>query len=230
VAVSDAGEHAISANLARVRERIARACVRASRSPDGVRLLAVSKGHAASAIRVAHAAGQRDFGESYVQELANKVAALSDLPGLRFRFVGRLQRNKAKDVVRLGASADTVDSLPLAQALSQRALALGQVTEVLIQVNVDREPQKAGVLPEALGELVGAVRTLPALELRGLLVIPRPGETPESSRPAFATLRELGAHHSLPELSMGMSDDLEVAIEEGATIVRVGTAIFGERG
>jgi pyridoxal phosphate enzyme (YggS family) len=123
-----------------------------------------------------------------------------------------------------------VDSLALAQSLSQRALALGRALDLLVQVNVDREPQKSGVLPEAVPQLVAAVRALPALSLRGLMAIPRASDDPEQMRPAFAAVRALAERLSLPELSMGMSDDLEVAVEEGATMVRAGTAIFGARG
>ena len=219
----------IAQRLAEVRERIARACARAGRARDEVRLLAVAKGHGADAIRAAAAAGQREFGENYVNELKSKRAALADVPALRFRLIGKLQRNKAKDAAELASAVDTLDSLALAQELSRRAQARGRELEVLVQVNVDREPQKAGVAPEALEELVAAVRALPALALRGVLAITRATDDPESARPAFAALRELARQHGLPELSMGMSADLEVAIEEGATIVRVGTAIFGPR-
>lgn len=227
--VTDARAQAIAEGLAHVRDRIAAACARAGRRRDEVRLLAVSKGHGADAIAAAYAAGQRDFGENYVQELSEKAAALADLPDLRLRFIGRLQRNKVKDVIRVAHAIDSVDSLSLAQALSQRALANARTLSVLLQVNVDREPQKAGVLPEAVPELVAAVRALPALTLDGLMTIPRMADDPEQARPTFRALRGLALGSGLRELSMGMSDDFEVAIEEGATIVRVGTAIFGPR-
>jgi pyridoxal phosphate enzyme (YggS family) len=194
-----------------------------------VRLLAVSKGQPARAIRAAYALGQREFGENYVQELKGKADELADLPELRIRFIGRLQRNKAKDVAALGCAVDCVDSLALASTLNERATALSRRLEVLIQVNVDREPQKAGVLPEDLAQLCAAVRGLPALSVAGLMAIPHAQDEPERARPAFHELRRLGAQLGLPELSMGMSSDLEVAIEEGATMVRVGTAIFGPR-
>jgi pyridoxal phosphate enzyme (YggS family) len=220
----------IGARLAAVRERIGTACRRAGRPASAVRLIAVSKGHAAGAMHAAYAAGQRDFGESYVQELKRKADGLADLPELRVRFIGRVQRNKAKDVTALAQAVDGVDSLALAVALSDRAQALGRQLEVLVQVNVDREPQKAGVLPEAVPELVEGVSALLGLSLRGLMTIPRATEDPEDARHTFIALRTLGERLGLPELSMGMSADLEVAIEEGATMVRVGTAIFGPRG
>ena len=221
----------VEQQLNQVRERVAAACRSAGRDPAAVQLIAVSKGHPAAALAAAHAGGQRQFGESYVQELVGKAGELAALPGLKLRFIGRLQRNKVKDLVRVPnlRAVDAVDSLPLAQALSERAVAAGLTLEVLLQVNVDREAQKAGVLPEALPALVDAVRGLPALSLRGLMAIPRPSDDPEQVRPAFAALRGHAHQHGLPELSMGMSDDLEVAIAEGATMVRVGTAIFGPR-
>lgn len=220
----------IALSLSRVHERMRKACARAGRTEDSVRLLAVTKGHDADAIRTAYAAGQREFGENYVQELVGKARALADLPDLRLRFIGRLQRNKAKDIAALGCAVDTVASLSIAQVLNDRALAQATKLSVLLQVNVDREPQKAGVLPEEAPALVQSVRALPGLSLEGLMTIPRAGEHPEQVRPAFASLRELARTLGLHEVSMGMSDDLEVAIEEGATIVRVGTAIFGPRG
>jgi pyridoxal phosphate enzyme (YggS family) len=221
--------HEIAARLADVRARIERACIRAGRRAHEVKLLAVCKGHSADAVRAAHAAGQREFGENYVQELKTKRDALTDVPDLRFRLIGKLQRNKARLAAELAHAVDAVDSAELAAELSRRAQALDRTLEVLLQVNVDREPQKGGVPPEALPGLIDAVRALPALSLQGLMTIPRADDDPERSRPAFAALRELGRVHGLSELSMGMSADLEVAIEEGATMVRVGTAIFGAR-
>jgi pyridoxal phosphate enzyme (YggS family) len=194
-----------------------------------VRLLAVAKNHPAAAIRAAYALGQRAFGENYVQECKRKAEALADLPDLELRLIGRLQRNKAKDAVRLVRAVDSVDSLELAQALSQHAAALGRPLTVLLQVNLDREPQKAGVFPEAAPGLAEQVRTLPALTLAGVMAIPRATDEPEQTRPAFAALAQLAARLGLPEVSMGMSGDFEIAIEEGATLVRVGTAIFGAR-
>jgi PLP dependent protein len=225
------GADPIARKLNAVRERIATACLRAGRAADAARLIAVSKGHPAAALVAAYGAGQRGFGESYVQELVRKAAELDAWPELEVRFIGRLQRNKVKDLLRVPQlrAVDGVDSLALAQTLAERARSAGRTLQVLLQVNIDREPQKAGVLPEALPGLVDAVRALPALELRGLMVIPRAGDEPEQARPAFAALRALAEQHGLSELSMGMSDDLEVAVEEGATMVRVGTAVFGQR-
>jgi PLP dependent protein len=220
---------AIAETLAVVRERIEAACRRAGRQATDVRLLAVSKGHGPEAILAAYAAGQREFGENYVQDLAAKAAALGHVPDLRFRFIGRLQRNKVKTLVELGCSIDSVDSGALGHALSVHAQRLGRQVDTLIQVNVDREPQKAGVLPEAALELARELEALPGLRLRGLMAIPRAGDDPAVLRRSFKSLRVLGASVRLPELSMGMSADMELAIEEGATIVRVGTAIFGPR-
>ena len=229
VTATDARAEAIAERLASVHKRIAAACARSGRSVDEVQLLVVSKGHGVDAMRHAYAAGQRVFGENYVQELTEKAAALATLPDLRLRFIGRLQRNKVKHVIRVAHVVDSVDSLPLAQALSQHALAQAGTLSMLLQVNVDREPQKAGVLPEAVPALVAAVRALPSLTLDGLMTIPRAADNPEQSRSAFRALRGLAVTEGLAELSMGMSGDFELAIEEGATIVRVGTAIFGAR-
>jgi pyridoxal phosphate enzyme (YggS family) len=228
VAVSlDAAQ--IAQRLAHVQANIERACARAGRAPKTVRLIAVSKGQPAAAVRAAYAAGQREFGENYVQELTGKARELADLADLRWRFIGHLQRNKAKDLVKVGCSIDSVDSIALAEAISQRASSAGCRIDVLLEVNVDREPQKAGVLPEAAAALAAHVRALPGLVLRGLMTIPRAGDDPETARPTFRALRALAAELGVPDVSMGMSADAEVAIEEGATMVRVGTAIFGAR-
>lgn len=216
--------------LHRVQDQIANACVRAGRGVESVRLIAVSKRHPAAAIEAAYAAGQRDFGENYVQELLTKVEALRQLPDLKLRLIGHLQRNKAKEVVGARCAVDTVDSMRLATALNDRALNDGTVIETLVQVNVAAEPQKSGVLPRDLAELVEHMRALPGLSLRGLMTIPPDVEDVNENRVHFAALRELAVAHRLPELSMGMSADVDAAIEEGSTMVRVGTAIFGTRG
>jgi pyridoxal phosphate enzyme (YggS family) len=213
--------------LSRVRDRIERACAKAGRGPEEVVLVAVSKTHGEDAVREAYAAGQRLFGENYVQELADKASALADLPELRWHFIGHLQRNKVKQVVRAKAVIETVDSERLAREISARAV---ESVPVLLQVNVGGEQQKSGCDPSELPALIDVVRALPSLELRGLMTVPPLEAAPEANRPLFARLRELASEHRLAELSMGMSADLEVAIEEGATIVRVGTAIFGARG
>jgi PLP dependent protein len=220
---------AIAEALAAVQARIEAACLRIGRKPTEVRLLAVSKGHGPGAIEAAYAAGQREFGENYVQELAAKVALLSQLPDLRFSFIGRLQRNKLKTLVELGCGIDSVDSSAIGHALSGHAQRLGREVAALIQVNIDSEPQKAGVLPEASLELARELGGLPGVTLRGLMAIPRASEDPQAARASFRRLNALAASARLRELSMGMSADLELAIEEGATIVRVGTAIFGPR-
>lgn len=217
--------------LAAVRGRIAAACARAGRAASDVRLIAVSKRHGPEAIRAAYAQGQREFGENYVQELVEKARALADLPDLQLHLIGHLQRNKVKDVLKLGDSlrcVDTIDSSRLAEALAERAAASGRVIDVLIQVNPAGEAQKSGVAEAELAGLVAAVRALPSLKLRGLMLIP-PNVEPEDRRVHFRRVRELARSFELTELSMGMTDDLEQAIEEGATQVRVGTAIFGER-
>jgi pyridoxal phosphate enzyme (YggS family) len=219
----------VQRGLEATRARIAAACARAQRDPMSVRLIAVSKKQPPEAIAAAHALGQRDFGENYVQELATKLSALGELSGARFRLIGHLQKNKAKDAAKLGCAVDTVDSIELADMLDRRAQAAFVTLECLIEVNIDAEPQKGGVRVADVEQLVNHIRTLKSLRLEGLLCIPKPSDEPEESRAAFAKLRELGAHLGTRELSMGMSDDLEVAIEEGATMVRVGTAIFGPR-
>lgn len=230
MAVSEYPDADVATNLARVRERVADACRSAKRDPTSVDLIAVTKGQSAPAIREAYGAGQRRFGESYVQEFTRKAPALADLADLRWHFIGHLQRNKVKDIVALGCAVDTVDSVRLAEALDQRATATKRVLDVRIEVNVGDEPQKAGATEADLDALVTRVRALPALRLRGLMAIPPAASShPESSRPYFRRLRELAAKFDLPDVSMGMSHDLEIAIEEGATMVRVGTAIFGER-
>lgn len=218
----------VSDRLRAVRERILRACQAAGRDPAEVKLLAVSKFQPSSAIREAYALGQREFGENYAQELAEKAAELKDLPDLRFRFIGGLQRNKLKLLVPLGCAVETLASASTARALHERALAAGKHIEVMLQVNVSGESQKGGVLPEELSALVAEVRSLSSLSLTGLMTIPR-ADDPSAARASFRRLRALAQAQGLLELSMGMSDDLELAIAEGATRVRVGTAIFGPR-
>jgi hypothetical protein len=215
--------------LASVQQRIDVACRNAGRSPNEVTLVAVSKTQPAEAIRAAYAAGQRQFGENYVQELVHKARALEDLPELRWRLVGHLQRNKAKDVLRVAASVDTVDSERLVHGLARRARDAGCRADVLVQVNVAGEAQKSGCSVDEVDAIVAAAKAEPELELHGLMTVAPYSDDPETARPVFRRLRELAARHRLPELSMGMSGDLEVAIEEGATRVRVGTAIFGAR-
>lgn len=224
----------IAARLGAVREQVAEAARRAGRSPEEVRLIAVSKGKPAEAIRAAYAAGQRHFGESYAQELAEKAEALADLPDLVWHAIGRLQRNKAKVAARFAAAVHSVDREELAVELDRRAAALGRTLEVLVEVNVGGEATKGGCAPDELGPLLEAVRRCQQLRPTGLMTIAPYLEDPAEVRPYFATLRALRDAHggaaALPELSMGMSHDFEAAIAEGATLVRVGTAIFGPRG
>lgn len=220
---------AAQARLSEVQSRIRSACQSAGRDPRDVRLVAVSKRHPAAAIRVLYGLGQREFGENYVQELGDKLDELQDLPDLRMRCIGHVQRNKVKRVVGFRCAVDTIDSLAHARAFSDRAVELGCQVEGLLQVNVGREPQKAGLLPEALPELLAAAGALPGLRIRGLMTLPPATAEPQERAPYFAELADLARVHGLAELSMGMSDDLEVAIAHGATMVRIGTALFGAR-
>jgi len=223
----------IAANLQAVRERIAAACVAARRPVAAVELLAVSKTWPAAAVRDAAAAGQRRFGESYVQEAVPKVAALRDLD-LEWHFIGPLQSNKTRPVAEAFAWVHSVERLKIAERLSQQRPPDLEPLNVCLQVNVSGEASKSGCAPGEVAALALAVAQLPNLRLRGLMAIPEPGEDVATQRRRFAILRELRERLAadglvLDTLSMGMSDDLEAAIMEGATMVRVGTAIFGER-
>jgi pyridoxal phosphate enzyme (YggS family) len=219
--------------LALVRRRIATACAACGRDPAEVTLVAVSKLHEAAEVAALAACGQRIFGESYIQEALPKMEAAS--AGLTWHFIGHLQRNKAKLAVGRFALLHTVDNLDLAQILQKKNEALGLTQAVCLQVNVAGEAQKSGVAPEGLPALAEAVAAMPNLALTGLMVIPPVFDDPEGARPAFARLRELRDATAgrlglpLPVLSMGMSGDLEAAILEGATHVRVGTDLFGAR-
>ncbi len=206
-----------------VAERLAR--VRAA-VPPGVTLVAVSKGQPSAAIREAWAAGQRHFGENYVQEWRQKSEALADLADLAWHFIGSLQTNKVKYLVGRVALVHTVDRIELAREISRRSAQKEVASAVLLEVNVAGEASKAGCAPAEVPALAEAVRALPGLELRGLMCIPPAEGDP---RPHFRALRALRDRLGLAELSMGMSGDYPAAIEEGATLVRVGTAIFGER-
>lgn len=221
--------HDVAAAIERVRERIALACQRSGRDPSSVQLVSVSKGHPEELIRVAYDAGMRVFGENYAQELAEKATRLSDLSDIGWRFIGHLQRNKIKLIERAQATVDTVDSLRLAEAISARATARGATVEALVQVNIGDERQKSGCRPEEVPALVESVRALPNVTLRGLMTVAPHLEDAEDTRPFFADLRELAQAQGLPELSMGMTHDLDQAVEEGSTMLRIGTAIFGPR-
>jgi hypothetical protein len=217
----------IRANLGRVQEAVARACARAGRSPDHVLLIAVSKTVDAERIRLAIAAGVAALGENRVQEAREKIEALGR--PVPWHLIGSLQTNKAKDAARLFDWIHSVDRLELARELSRRAHGAERTLDVLLQVNLGDEPQKGGVAPAEVKGLREAMAGLPGLRVRGLMAIPPVTESPERTRPYFRRLRELRDELGLEHLSMGMSADFEVAIEEGATMVRVGTAIFGPR-
>jgi pyridoxal phosphate enzyme (YggS family) len=218
----------IAGRLSDVTGRIASAATRAGRAPASVALLAVSKGFGVDAIAAACDAGQLDFGENRVQELRRKAAELS---GVRWHFVGRLQRNKVRDVVGSASLIHSVDRLELARDIAEQARVQQRLQRVLVQVNAGDDPAKAGCALDQAPALVGAVRDMDGLACEGLMTIPPLGEDP---RPTFARLRQLrdDLHADFPEvrhLSMGMTNDFEVAVEEGATIVRVGEAVFGPR-
>ena len=216
-----------------VRARIAAAARAACREPDAIALLAVSKTFTAEAVRAAHAAGQREFGENYVQEGMEKIAALSALP-LVWHFIGPVQSNKTRSIAEHFDWVHSVAREKIALRLAQaRPPELGPL-DICLQVNVSGEASKSGVAPEEVRPLAEAVRALPRLRLRGLMAVPEPSDDIELQRRRFRGLRILleqlnAAGFGLDTLSMGMSQDLEAAIMEGATIVRVGTAIFGER-
>lgn len=222
----------VSDNLRRVREAIARAAERAGRDPESVELVAVSKLHPPATIREAYEAGQRSFGENYVQEMQAKAEELADLEELRWHFIGHLQRNKVKHLVGVVSLLETIDSQRLLAEVEKRTPE-DQTLEVLIQVKIGDESTKSGCDPEELGELLAAARASARVRPRGLMVIPPFELAAEQTRTYFAKLRGLrdahGGAEALPELSMGMSHDFEEAIEEGATMVRVGTAVFGPR-
>ena len=210
-----------------MESRIARAAARAQRNRADIQLVAVTKKFPAAVIREAFELGLRDFGENYVQEFEDKRVELPDCPGARYHFIGHLQSNKAKKAAEIFDVIHTVDSAKLARRLDADAAPAG--LEVLIEVKLSDEAAKAGAAPGDIAALVDAIRACPHLRLLGLMTMPPWSDDAEISRPYFARLRELAAENGLAQLSMGMSHDLEVAIEEGATMVRVGTALFGPR-
>ena len=217
----------IRANLAAVEQRIAAACARAGRRRDEITLVAVTKTFPAEAVNAVIAAGGTDVGENRVQEARDKQ------PGVRgtakWHLIGHLQSNKAKDAARLFDVIQTIDSLSLAEKIDRAAAAMQKKPSVLIEVNIGREDQKTGALPEDVAALAKSVTRLPHVQLSGLMAIPPHGEAEEMRR-WFRDLKRMRDDCGLPHLSMGMTDDFEVAIEEGATIIRVGRAIFGSRG
>jgi pyridoxal phosphate enzyme (YggS family) len=231
------GVAAFAAARAEVQARVAQACVRAGRAPEDVTLVAVSKTVPAERLRDAVTAGLTLLGENRVQEGAAKAM---EVPGARWHLIGPLQSNKARRALEIYDAIQSVESVGLAERLDRLAREVRDAGPqnrypVLLQVNVDDDPAKAGFQPDALPEALDRLAALDALDVRGLMTIGRLVDTAEAARPTFATLRELGERlrtggASLgPELSMGMTDDFEVAIEEGATIVRVGRALFGDR-
>jgi hypothetical protein len=217
--------------LDQVETRIAQAAARAGRRRSDVQLVAVSKKFPAAVIRGAYTLGLRDFGENYVQEFDAKRGELADCEGARYHFIGHLQSNKTKKAAEIFDVIHTVDSAKIARRLNDELDSAGghPGIQVLIEVKLSTEPAKAGAAPGEVPALVEAIRGCPHLRLLGLMTMPPWSEVAEQSRPYFARLRELAGQNGLPHLSMGMSHDLEVAIEEGATIVRVGTALFGPR-
>lgn len=226
----DPSSQDLAQRIQTIRLHIARACARVGRDPAGVTLVAASKGHPVQAILQAMEAGQRDFGESYAQHLRDKARELG--PGPTWHFIGPLQRNKVKYVVGTASLVHAMDSEALAREISSRSV--HGPTPVLVEVNLAREESKHGVMPDQALDLCRRVHGLPGISLRGLMCLPPEADDPEEVRPWFRALARLaaeGRQEGLPLdlLSMGMSGDFQVAVEEGATHVRVGTAIFGPR-
>ena len=218
----------IAANLAALHRRIEAAARGAGRDAAGVTLVAVSKTHPATLVEAALAAGQRVFGENRVQEAQAKYAALrAKFPELRLHLIGPLQTNKVKDAVALCDAIETVDRPKLAEALAKEMARQRRVLECFVEVNIGNEPQKSGIAPDAADAFIADCRTRWKLNLRGLMCIPPEGQDP---KPYFRQLAAIAERNGLAELSMGMSADFEQAIQCGATLVRVGTAIFGKRG
>ena len=215
----------VAARLGAVRDRIAKAESRSGRASGSVTLVAVSKRKPVEDIVAAYRAGQRDFGENYVQEFEAKAADMPDMPEARFHLIGHLQGNKAKRAARLFSAIHTVDSVKLATRLGR----CDETLDLFLELKLSGEATKSGMAAHLLEPVLEAVHSAPNLQLSGLMTMPPWNEDPELSRPYFRKLRELAESHGIAGLSMGMSADLEVAIDEGATHVRVGTAIFGER-
>lgn len=228
---------AIARNVREVLDRISRAAIRAGRRPETVRLVAVTKSVPAERISRAVDAGVRLLGENRLQEALPKLDALSGARDIRWHFIGQLQRRKVKAVVGKFVLIHSVDSVELAAEIDRRAGDAGIRQSVLLEINVGREATKTGFAPDEAGRAVTALEAMPNLAVKGLMAIPPPGPDAEASRPYFRTLRELAGALASPslrrvrmeELSMGMSQDFEVAVEEGATLVRIGTALFGGR-
>ena len=211
--------------LEQIEARITAAAARAGRRRSDITLVAVTKKFPASVVREAYETGLRDFGENYVQEFEQKHAELEGLPGARFHLIGHLQANKTKKAADLFDSIQTIDSPKLARRLDQE----GRLLDVMIEVKLSAEEAKAGAAPEEICALAETIRACAQLRLTGLMTMPPWSTDAEASRPYFARLRALAEANRLSGLSMGMSNDFEVAIEEGATMVRIGTALFGPR-
>ncbi len=220
----------IDDKLRKVTERMIRSANESGRKPETVRLIAVSKTQPAIAIRQAYHAGQRLFGENYLQEALDKQRQLSDLQDIEWHFIGPVQSNKTKPIAENFSWVHSIDRLKIAQRLSEQRPASLPPLNICIQINIDDENTKSGVSLQELPELVTAVQSLPRLHLRGLMAIPAAGDNPDQQRNAFRKMAELKNQYDfMDSLSMGMSGDLEIAIAEGATLVRVGTDIFGSR-
>jgi pyridoxal phosphate enzyme (YggS family) len=226
----------IAERLQDIRQRIERSAERAGRDPSSVSLLAVTKGQPVAGVRAAAAAGQRLFGENRVQEGAAKIDVLrGELPGLVWKLIGPLQTNKAKAALQYFATVESLDRERLALRLESLLAETGRTLPVLLEINLGSEATKSGVLAEEAETLTAACLALPHLDLRGLMAVPPYAEDPEASRPHFRRLRAIREQladrfgRGLPELSMGMSHDFEVAVEEGSTEIRIGTALFGAR-
>lgn len=226
----------IKQNLQDIQRRISHSALQSNRSPDEIQLIAVSKKIAVSGIEEAVQCGQFYFGENYIQEAAQKKAELGER--ISMHMLGHLQSNKAKIAAQIFYMIQTIDSIKLASALTKHLDSLGRTMKILVQVNIGNDPNKSGVMPEKAEELLQQLKMLDAIETVGLMTIPPVTSNPEEARPHFRALRhlaiglsrqELFHDNAKIELSMGMSDDFEIAIEEGATMVRIGTAIFGQR-
>jgi len=225
----------IIANYTRVREQVAEAAQRCGRSPESITIVCAAKTKGPEAIQAALAAGATDIGENYVQEAQLKIAQVT--PTARWHLIGHLQRNKAKTAAQLFTLIHSLDSVSLAQELHRQGVIHNKIVRTLIEVNLAQETTKSGIAPELIEPLLEVVAALPHVQVEGFMTIPPPGPTAEASRTYFCALAELQRKYTylkasniqLNELSMGMTDDFRVAIEEGATIVRIGRAIFGER-
>lgn len=226
---------AIAANYARVRARVAMAAQQCGRTPEEITIVCAAKTKGPEAVRTALAAGATDIGENYVQEAQLKIAQIPE--PTRWHLIGHLQRNKARLAVRLFTLIHSLDSVALAQELDRQGAKAGIVVRTLVEVNLGNEPTKSGIAVKQVESLLEAASDLPHIRIEGLMTIPPPGPHAEAARPHFRALARLreqyrrfrAANLDLRELSMGMTDDYTVAIEEGATIVRIGRAIFGER-